>query len=244
MFSKRQEKLIRSLQNKKFRNEFGLFTIEGMKLLEEALKSSVELNQIYCTESYAERPEFNGLPLEIISEREMGRISNLSTPPGILAIVKIPKPAFKPLDLILYLDGISDPGNMGTIIRTAEGFGVSQFVLSKDCVEIYSPKVVQASMGSIFRTAFIERELKEILNELKGAYHFYAAEMNGENIYEASLKTPAMLIMGSESHGVTAQGRTEEIQQLSIPISEQLESLNVSIANAIILSEFKRRSLL
>jgi len=244
MYSNREEKLIRSLQKKKFRQAEGLFVLEGSKLLSEALKSNVELLAVYYTSSNEDAFNWEELGGELISDRQMEKISSLKTAPGILATVKIPQAQLEDSRLILYLEGISDPGNMGTIIRTAEGFGIDQIILSADCVELFSPKVVQASMGSLFRMKFHYSDLSTLKGSLGGKYQFYAADMDGEEHYTAQLKLPAVLILGSESHGVSDEAKEDDVNSLSIPISEKLESLNVSIANAIILSEFKRRSLI
>lgn len=245
MFSNKQEKLIRSLQKGKYRKQEELFAVEGHKLVQEALNSPVTIVQIYCTEgnevSYLAA---NDSRVEMISQEKMQKISSMATPPGIIALLKTPSEEFKKEEMVLFLDGISDPGNMGTIIRTAEGFGINQLVVSPHCVELFSPKVVQASMGSIFRMAYTISEFSKFLSENANHYQFYSADMKGETIYEADLQLPGVLIMGSESHGVSELAKSAAIRQLSIPIQAQLESLNVAIANAIILSEFKRRHLL
>ena len=244
MLSKRQEKLIRSLQSKKFRKEHQLFCVEGLKLLHEAIESKIDIEQILITEQAKESLGEIDREYERLEEEQMKSLSSLSTAPGVMAVIKIPDEKDIEVDLALYLDGISDPGNMGTIIRTAEGLGVQKIILSPDCVDLFSPKVVQASMGSIFRMNYTIRNRKSLSDELRKGRKLYTADMDGSEIYVADLQTPAILIMGSESHGVSDELLQLENSKLSIPISSKLESYNVAISTAMILSEFKRRSLI
>lgn len=241
MLTNREEKLIRSLKQKKYRSKEALFVIEGKKLLEEALLCNREIVYLLSTQEMSEElpPE---LSPTVVSEDTMKSLSSLTTPSGILAVLKKPDEKPQLSDFILLLDGISDPGNMGTIIRNAEGFGLDEIYCSLDCVDVYSPKVVQSSMGSIFKSRIISCELSEFIDQHQGDYTFYAAEMKGESIYEISWPKPLAIIMGSESHGLSTALTNKEIKKISIPIAGSLESLNVAIANAIILSEFRRKS--
>lgn len=242
MFTKKQEKFIRSLQQKKFRKQENVFIVEGLKLVNEAIESRMLIRELYFTAALKDSIEIpNGLDAIELTEIEIKRISSLTTAPGVLALLEIPSAQFQNEEVILFLDGVSDPGNMGTIIRTAEGFGLKQIVCSLDCVDIYSTKVVQATMGSLFRMRFDYRELADFIESAEDGFNFYAADMHGENIYTADLKSPAIFILGNESKGISATAKNDSIQQLSIPISKNLESLNVAISNAVILSEFRRR---
>lgn len=245
MISKKEDKFIRALHKKKYRNLEQKFIAEGEKVLAELKRSRLEVESLYCTEGQlsACEEQFAGKAV-VIDERAMKSISLLSNPPGILAVVKQPPPQFKEEKFILYLEDLSDPGNVGTILRTAEGFGIKQLVVSPNCTELFSPKVVQASMGSLFRLNYQIKELKTLIDELKPRYQFYSANMDGNELYTAELQTPSVLILGSESHGISKEAGRLVDQELSIPISQELESLNVAIANAIILSEFKRRKLI
>lgn len=242
MFSKKQEKIIRSLRQKKFRKQHGLFVAEGLKTIEELLQSELQIEGIYATEAMLHAIEgLDQNKLFALSETQMRSISSLSEPPGILAVVRIPAPQLQKGQVLLYLEEIRDPGNLGTIIRSAEGFGVSQLLLSPNCVDPYSPKVVQASMGSLFRLPIAYESLDPLRTELRDDYHFYAADMQGSNVYEMKIELPAVLIMGGESNGLSNEIRTSQVEKISIPINDSLESLNVAVSTAVILAEFRRR---
>lgn len=246
MLSRKEEKLIRSLKQKKFRYRDRLFLIEGEKLLGEAIRSNVKPELILYTEEVElELGNFQEENLRLLDSKRMKELSNLSTPPGILAVVKMPESDLQPSTVTLYFDEISDPGNLGTIIRTADAMGVKQLLLSPNSTDPYAPKTVQASMGSIFRLKIAERSIAELEALRAGAdFHFFAADMEGENLYETDLKSPAILIMGSESHGLSPEIAQLEATKLSIPMKSSVESLNVGVSTAIILSEFSRRKLI
>jgi TrmH family RNA methyltransferase len=237
MISKSQEKLVRSLTRKKYRNQEGLFILEGEKLLNEALDSKFELEFLLATEAKAA-----SLGLEdytLIEERSLQKLSQLKTSPGIMALAKmkdlsIPEQG----DLFLLLDQVKDPGNLGTIIRSAEAFGVSAIICSEQTVDQYNPKVVQASMGSIFRLPMRYEPLEDFLQK-KSALNRYAIDLNGSSIYQGSLHKPALLLMGSESHGVSESLLAHVDECLTIPMQGKVESLNVSVATALALAAFQ-----
>lgn len=239
--SQKDEKIIRSLQQKKYRKKHQLFVVEGEKLVKEAMASTHTIRWVISS-----IPEFE---LSLTGENhfacddiQMKRISSLTTPPGVLAVVEIPSELqHKQEDLMLVLEKIQDPGNLGTIIRTADAFGIKSIVCSTDTVDWYSPKVVQATMGSIFRVKISEQELQPYLSEQAKSSTLYAAHLNGKNIYQSSLKTPAVLIMGNESHGISPEVMALIHESVKIPISGDAESFNVSIATAILLGEFTRQ---
>lgn len=237
MISNADIKLIRSLKEKKFRAERGLFVIEGEKMLAEARASDFVIEQVYH--------------IEEIGEKAMSRICSSSSAPPALAILRIPKvnsdTSLLTIDadsLSLALDGVRDPGNMGTILRVADWFGVKQIYASQDCVELYNPKVVAASMGSIFRVKCTYCSLPELCKLYKEqSLAVYGTFLDGDNIYEQNLASTGLLIMGNESNGISKQLEMEVTHRISIPSynCSKAESLNVGVATAVSLSEFRRR---
>ncbi len=240
MVSKNQIKLISSLQQKKFRFANQLFFAEGVKVIQELLKSNFVLEHLYITESLfdAVNSDFKTL----ISESDLKKISALSTPNNCLAVFKIP--SVKPIieqGLILALDDIRDPGNLGTILRLCDWFGISQVICSEQTVDIYNPKVVQATMGSIARLNVSYVDLNLFLQ--KTSLPVFGTFIDGTNIYQETLPKEAIIVMGNEANGIS--GSIEKIikNRLTIPRFgdlQQTESLNVATATAIILSEFRR----
>ncbi len=255
MLSKNKIKYIRSLSLSKFRALHKEFISEGTKVVFELIKSHFDVSDIFVTQRWVDdNPKLHSsFSYEIISEDEMKLISQLSTPPGVLAIAAMPTYdlEIKKIqdDLCLVLDGINDPGNLGTIIRTADWFGVKHIICSMDTVDAYHPKVVQSTMGSLFRIHVYETELSSFLNSVKSQnICTFGAVIQGNNIYKTQLTTKSsFLIIGSESHGI----RDYILPFIKYPItfpafsenSEQgAESLNASIATALILGEFRRIS--
>ncbi len=172
----------------------------------------------------------------------MKKISSLTTPPGLLAVIEIPtNQKVEKEDIKLVLDNIQDPGNLGTIIRTADAFGIKSIICSEETVDFYSSKVVQASMGSIFRVNLHSRDLKEFLKVEKEESTLYASHLNGGNLYTCEFNKPATLIMGSESHGISEELMSLIQESVKIPIKGNAESFNVSIATAILLGEISRQ---
>ena len=240
MVSKNQIKLISSLHLKKNRIANQLFIAEGVKVIQELLKSNFILEHLYCTE-----PLFDEVPLplkSLISESELKKISALSTPNNCMAVFKIP--ASSPVienGLIIALDDIRDPGNLGTILRLCDWFGISQVVCSEQTVDLYNPKVVQATMGSISRVNVSYVNLKSFLQN--SSLPIFGTFMDGSNIYMKSLPKEAIVIMGNEANGISPEVENTIKNRLTIPRFGDLqltESLNVASATAIILSEFRR----
>jgi TrmH family RNA methyltransferase len=240
MVSKNQIKLISSLHLKKNRIANQLFIAEGVKVIQELLKSNFILEHLYCTE-----PLFDEVPLplkSLISESELKKISALSTPNICLAVFKIP--ASMPIldkGLILALDDIRDPGNLGTILRLCDWFGISQVVCSEQTVDLYNPKVVQATMGSISRVNVRYVNLKSFLQN--SSLPIFGTFMDGSNVYMEILPKEAIVIMGNEANGISPEVENTIKNRLTIPRFGDLqltESLNVASATAIILSEFRR----
>lgn len=240
MLSKNQIKLITSLQQKKYRKQHQLFFAEGVKVIEELLRSKYELQTIFVTEPLDFKVATD--KIHTISTAELKKISALTTPNNCLAVFKIPTEHFSLKEgLIVALDDVRDPGNLGTIIRLCDWFGVEQLVCSPETVDIYNPKVVQATMGSIGRVAVLYTDLVPFLKTTK--LPVFGTFMDGENIYKQDLPSNAILIMGNEANGISDEVAQCMTSKLTIPRFGQLqetESLNVATATAIILSEFKR----
>lgn len=235
-------KFVRSLAQKKFRDEHSLFVAEGEKIVAEAQASGYMIEEIFR--------------IEEIGTEAMARISNLSTPSPVLAVIR--KPEFSAEDIIselkpeskglyLALDGVKDPGNLGTIIRIADWFGVEAIFASPGTVEVFNPKVVQATMGAIFRKKVIYTDLAELCTRFKSlGLPVYGTLLDGKNIYEAlpADRKHGLVVMGSESFGISEQLRPHIDSKLFIPPypadAVTSESLNVAIATAIICAEFRR----
>jgi len=236
--SKNHLKLITSLSQKKYRQKHNLFVAEGMKVVDEFLQSSFQLEILFATEG-----SFSYLDSFIeVSEQELKKISALKTPNKVLAVFKIPdKETVIPSGLTLALDSINDPGNLGTIIRLCDWFGIEQLICSKDTVDCYNAKVVQASMGSLTRMNIIYTDLLDYFND--SSLPIFIADMDGKNVYNSKLPSEAILIMGNEANGVSDKIRAVITDKISIPRfgnSQETESLNVATATAILLSEFRR----
>jgi TrmH family RNA methyltransferase len=240
MLSKNQIKRITSLQQKKYRNEYQLFIAEGIKVIQELFQSHYIVEHFYTTNpdlSISEAP----IP-EIITESDLKKISCLKTPNDCLAVFRIPKP--KPINLnglVVCLDDVRDPGNLGTIIRLCDWFGVEQLVCSPETADVYNPKVIQSTMGSISRVNLVYTDLNKFLEN--SILPVFGAFMEGENVHESALPEKAILVLGNEANGISKSLESKISSKISIPRFGQLqktESLNVATASAILLSEFRR----
>ncbi len=238
MLSKNQIKLITRLKQKKYRHQYGFFVVEGIKTIKELLQSDFELYELYTTETF----NIHDKDEVLISVNDLKRISFLTTPNQALAIFRIPEP--KPVKnnaLIVALDAVRDPGNLGTIIRLCDWFGINNLLCSKETVDCFNPKVVQATMGSITRVNVSYVDLKCFLKETK--LPLFGAFMQGKNVYKTNLPNKGILIMGNEANGISVEIETLITEKISIPQfgdEQKTESLNVATATAILLSEFKR----
>ncbi|WP_438977180.1 TrmH family RNA methyltransferase [Polaribacter sp.] len=236
--SKNQLKLITSLSQKKYRQKHKLFVAEGVKVVNELLNSSFELDQLFATEDF----DTQNKNCQIISNEELRKISSLKTPNKVLGIFKIPaEKEISNKGLILVLDDINDPGNLGTIIRLCDWFGITTLVCSNETVDCYNQKVVQSSMGSLTRLAIKYLNLKEYLSNTE--LPTFIADMDGENVYKKELPKEAVLIMGNEANGVSDEIKSLIKHKISIPRFgnlQETDSLNVATATAILLSEFRR----
>ncbi|MCZ8198368.1 MAG: RNA methyltransferase [Flavobacterium sp.] len=240
MVSKNQIKLISSLQQKKQRQVHKLFFAEGIKVVQELLFSNFELEHLFTTESiFTEIPSSKQT---LISEAELKKISALTTPNTCLALFKIPESKkVQEKGLLLALDDIRDPGNLGTILRLCDWFGIQQLVCSKETVDLYNPKVVMATMGSIARVNVTYLDLNEFIKNTK--LPVFGTFMDGKNIYKEKLPNEGIIVMGNEANGISKEIENSIQNRLTIPRFgdlQQTESLNVATATAIILSEFKR----
>lgn len=235
MISKADIKLIRSLREKKFRDESGLFVVEGEKMVQEAVDSSFDVVNIFRKDE--------------IGDDLMSRISMLNTPSPVLAIVRIPdaEPVGEiPDGLYLALDSVRDPGNLGTIVRLADWFGVEGIFASYDTVELFNPKTVQSTMGAIFRKRVTYCNLEDVCRSFTGAGKpVYGTFMDGDNIYSSELRQNALVVMGNEARGISPAISRMVTSRIHIPSFAEgptAESLNVAIATAVTISEFRRRT--
>jgi TrmH family RNA methyltransferase len=240
--SKNQKKLINSLKYKKYRHKNGLFVVEGIKVIKEFLKSSYKLHSLY---SVADIFSLKENPVHIISPEDLKSISFLTTPQVALALFKIKeKNNIQLKSFTLALDGVRDPGNLGTIIRMCDWFGIKKIICSMDSVDCYNPKSVQASMGSLSRVKIYYVDLHKALKQT--ILPVYGADMHGHSIYDINVPQNSILVLGNESHGISDEVSSVISQNLSIPQfgkSKQTESLNVAMAGSIIISEIKRKSI-
>lgn len=240
MVSKNQIKHIVNLSQKKYRKEHQIFIAEGEKTIQELLKNSFELIHYYYTTSEILEIEPNKKTKILLNE--LKKISNLVTPNSCLALFKIPvEKTIENNGLILALDTVNDPGNLGTIIRLCDWFGISQLVCSLNTTDIYNPKVVQATMGSLGRVQVNYCELEKYFRDTK--LPIFGTFLEGENVYKANLPQNAILVLGNEANGINKSVENYISQKITIPRFgnlQQTESLNVATATAIFLSEFKR----
>lgn len=241
--SKNEIKLIKSLQIKKSRQSNRLFVVEGVKLVEELLQQKkFKIDGVFFTEDFESE-----LPKNIhtfkISPTELERISGLVTPNKVLAVVKYPTeivPDWSSENFVLILDEIKDPGNLGTILRTADWFGINTVISSLTSVDLFNPKVIQASMGAVYRINFLQVNLEEKINELKqNGFSVLGADLNGKNLYEYKFSSKTALVMGSESHGISEKIAAILDDRITIPKVGETESLNVAMATGIILSAYR-----
>ena len=247
MITKAEISMIRSLADKKSRIEYGMFVVEGRKMVSEALVSGFTVRRVLGTDDYAHIER-----CEVVGRKDIERMSSLKTPQGILALVEIPKFRMSEIpddNLVLALDGVQDPGNFGTIMRIADWFGIKDIVCSPDSADCFGPKVVQASMGAVFRTRVHYGELVPILNgAIRKDIPVYGTFLEGDPIYDMSYDgNRGIVILGSEGNGIRADVASVVTRKLYIPPyplgAHTSESLNVGVAAAIVCAEFRRRAM-
>lgn len=258
MLTKNQVKLIASLADKRARREEGLFIAEGVKMVDELLRSSIKVKQVFAAREWIEGKRSEGRllrELEVIevSEAELKKISQLTTPNQVLAVAVMPQweldAGALEEELVLILDDVRDPGNLGTIIRIADWFGIHQVVCSLNTADAYNPKVVQATMGSIARVKVHYTDIGKLLTAMRNIVPVYGAVLEGNNIYGKKLSANGLIVIGNESKGISDAVQKLLTDKITIPNFSQghplgeAESLNAAIATAVICSEFRRRDL-
>lgn len=232
--SKNKIKLIRSLRLKKNRDAEQLFVVEGEKIVYELLEENPDVIEFICTT----HDQFSFERVYQTDERGMKAISSQKNPGNLLAVVRFPQAQKRDGNLILALDGIQDPGNMGTIIRTAEWFGISSIVCSKETVDCFNSKVVQSTMGSLFRMSIEYVDLNDYLSET--SLPIYGALLDGVDMYASPIETNAILVIGNEGNGISDAIKKRVTHPILIPKYGAAESLNAAMATGIILAEYKR----
>lgn len=246
MLSKSLIRLITSLQHKKFRRQHGLFCVEGVKSILEFIDSAYQVETIFATSSAAAK--LNKIPQNIklvsVNEEELRKVSFLTNPQGALALIKIPSSdRISSEQLIgthsLVLDDIQDPGNLGTIVRTAEWFGFRQVIASLDTVDVYNPKVVQATMGSLARMQVIYTDIEALIKD--STVSSYGALLQGSSIYETDFRQEGLIVLGNEGNGIRPAILPHITQAVTIPAFGQAESLNVAVAATVFCSEIARK---
>lgn len=240
MLTKNEIKYLKSLHQKNERELNKCFICEGEKVVTELLSSGWRIKKLYLTAKLADSLRIKE-SFELVSEKEMDQISGFKTAPGILALVEMPEDSAPDFDVLnqqtfLVLDGINDPGNLGTILRLADWYGISYVFCSHHTVDRFNSKVVQSSMGSVFRTKVFYTDLKEFIQKgIQEKVAFFAAVMDG-NSAKVGFMQKGGLIMGSESHGISKDLLFQEIARITIPRIGKAESLNVGVATGILLS--------
>ena len=238
MISKNQIKFIKSLSLKKNRLKSQLFVAEGEKIVNELVNSKFEIEDIYATKQFSGINSSEKSAITVVSNEELSRISNLTSPNNVLAIVKISqKESEDNTGITLVLDDVNDPGNLGTIIRMCDWFGVTQLICSSNTVDCYNTKVVQSAMGSLFRVNITYLELATYLANID--MPIYGAHMNGIDVKGQEFPKQAHLIMGNEANGISESISQYITNKVSIKnIGKNAESLNVAVATSILLHEF------
>lgn len=238
MVTNNEIKQVRALHQKKYRNQFGRFIVEGPKLVQELLQSDFESDTVYVSAEIAKQWSHCKRVL-VISKEQMSRMSGMTTPPGVLAVVKIPQRT-TPANVAgwtVVLNGLSDPGNLGTILRIADWFGLEQVVASSNSVDPYSQKVVQASMGATFRVPHFQTDLPAWMKQQQSlGVKIFGADMTGTSLEKVQWPSSGILVMGSESHGIDEEVNEYIHEKITIRGRGAAESLNVAVAMGVICS--------
>lgn len=234
-----QVKKVRALHSKKYRDEYGEFFIEGSKILEEAIRYRQNIkNVFYCPDLVEKNFEFDAIK---VSKEIMAKMTDTSTPQGIVAVCDIPKYELTKKEKLIFLDRVQDPGNVGTIIRTADAFGFDAVLLSAGCADVYSPKVVRSTMGSLFHLP-IKQDVS--LEELRGfGNKIYSSSLETSNFLEdIKIEAPFVLVIGNEGRGISDEVKEITDCFVKIDMAGSAESLNASIAAGILMYEFSQKS--
>ena len=251
MLSKQVTKIVQNLEKKKFRDKYHLFKIEGEKLVLELLRSPLTIHTLIAFPEWIEQNQklLSDVNVQEADEREMHSISNFQSLPPAIALAEIPEYIYDEQaifgSLSLVLNGIQDPGNLGTILRVADWFGIRYVLCDQDCANAYNPKCVQASMGAVFRVKTCYTSLSGLLEKARQQQlPVFGTFLDGEDIYTSPLSERGLIVMGNEGKGISSDIARFTDRKLTIPSfanrAEATESLNVGVATGIILSEFKR----
>lgn len=250
MLSKGLASHIRSLGIKKFRNEHQEFIAEGPKIALEVVDSALPVSKVICTESFYNLHQTTisgtGAGVIIVSEKELERVSNLTTPNQVMVIAAYPQgyPSgdFKPENMMLALDRIQDPGNLGTIIRAADWFGFTRIICSSDTADLFNPKVVQATMGSFLRVNVSYLDLADYLRKAEG-FSILGTYPEGENVFHHRIEEKSIIVIGNESKGISREVSELVQTKITIPsVSSGPDSLNASMAASVIMAELARKT--
>lgn len=241
MISNNELKYIQSFAHKKHWAEETVYIIEGPKLLEEALKANCAIEKIYATSAWLHQQDLLGVPVETVDEVMLARMSQLNTPNQVIALVNKQQRVLAPFDktFTLLLDGIQDPGNLGTIIRTADWFGIQQIIVTSDTASSYNPKVIQSTMGSCFRVMVEVADLETVLANNK--LPVLGALLTGETVYKTPLPAIGFMLIGNESKGIRENLKQFITNPIAIPKFGGAESLNAAVATGILLSHWRNR---
>ena len=242
MVVKNQIKFVKSLQQKKYRNQFKLFVAEGIKLVKELIQAGLIVDSVYTTDADVLK-DFD-IGFQEVTESELKKMSGLKTPNKVIGVFRFQE--IRDLDYsdwILALDDIQDPGNLGTIIRLCDWFGIKHVLCSTQTADCYNPKTLQATMGSIARVNVVYGSIAKVVND--SGMPVYGAFMDGENVFDKDFPSSGILLMGNEAHGISVDLQSELQARITIPQfgKSDIESLNVATATAILLSELRRPSI-
>jgi TrmH family RNA methyltransferase len=248
MLTKATVKLIQSLKDKKSRQQHHLFVAEGSKTVRELLASKIKVKTVFATADWLNKNSAllkNNIEFTPVTEKELKQVSSLVTPQEVVAVVQLPEYDIRETDFSkdfsIVLDGIQDPGNLGTIIRIADWYGIEHIVCSPQCADAYNPKVVQATMGSFMRVKIHYTELEPFLQSNK-TIPVFGALMNGDNLYQTKLKASGILLIGNEGAGISESLLKYITHPITIPRRGEAESLNAAVAAAIICDSWAREN--
>lgn len=245
MLSKSEIQHVKSLRTKKFRQKYNQFVVEGEKAVAELLQTDFIIDSVYGLEEWGTKylHLINGVEYIDVKQKELERISGFGQPNKVLAVVNIPENDFSDTvlqqPLTIALDFIQDPGNLGTIIRTADWYGIEHILCSENCVDTYSPKVINATMGSFIRVKVHYVNLEEVLQN--HASQVYACAMDGENVYDTTPAKNAIVLVGNEGKGISDNLLALAKSKISIPRKGKAESLNAAVATAVIVDVLGRK---
>lgn len=248
-------KLIKSLKNKSVRLSEGLFVAEGVKVVVDLINNNFDIVNLYAEDNFLKSHAvlLNNTPFKSfsINKTQLERISHLSSPNKVLAICRLPNNTVCANDLMdkwsFMADGINDPGNLGTLIRIAHWFGIKNIICSQGSVDVFNPKTIQSTMGSLSAVKVVYASLPDLLSDLNGSLPVCGADMNGDSLFNSSPGKAGIIVMGSESHGISQDVSAYISQKISIPLPEGHQgpdSLNVAVSAGIIAAEWLRKGLL